>query len=159
MIWWIWILAGVVFAALEILVGGELWLLLIGIAAFGTGMLAAVGLPGPELQILTFAVLLGSAFLVRRRLTPKTRPRVVQGAAALVGEIGTVTRTVGPARSGQVEVRGSTWPALAAEGPDIAPGAGVRVAAVVGIRLRVRPLASETPSPSPNRTAPQDASS
>ncbi len=135
--WLVWVLGGLALVALEIFAGGELWLLLTGIAAILVGLLAAFGLPGPELQLVVFALLLVSVFFLRRRLAPSARSAVPQGSEALVGEIGTVTRWSAQAGMGQVEVRGSSWRAISEA--DLAEDASVRVTAVEGIRLQVEP--------------------
>ena len=66
--WSIWVVAGVVLAALELLAGGELWLLFAGVAAVVVGLLAGLGMTGLAPQFLVFSILAASAFFVRRRL-------------------------------------------------------------------------------------------
>ncbi|MCY4626761.1 MAG: hypothetical protein OXE58_04225, partial [Acidobacteria bacterium] len=88
MAWWIWIGAGIVLALVELLAGGELWLLFAGLAAIIVGLLAGVGMTGLAPQFLVFSSLAASAFFVRRRLTVSADKTPV-GSDSLVGETGT----------------------------------------------------------------------
>ena len=105
MAWWIWIAAGVVLAGLEMLAGGELWLLFAGVAAIVVGLLAGVGVTGLGAQLLVFSVLAVSAFFLRRRLLKPTGAEPV-GSESLVGELGTATSPILPGKTGDAEFRG-----------------------------------------------------
>ncbi len=137
MAWWIWIGAGALLAALELIVGGELWLLLIGLAAVVVGLGAGVGLTALAPQLALFALLAVSVFFLRRRLDtgPAAAPSV--GSESLVGETGTAATEILPNKPGQAEFRGSRWPARAAAGQAIEAGARVRVTRMKGITLFV----------------------
>ena len=138
MAWWIWIGAGIVLALIELLAGGELWLLFAGIAAIVVGLLVGVGMTDLAAQFLVFSVLAVSAFFLRRRLTrPADTGKV--GSESLVGEIGPATSTILPATPGNVEFRGSSWPARSATGDPIEAGTVVRVVRMEGITLFVEP--------------------
>ncbi len=138
MAWWIWIGAGALLAALELLVGGELWLLLIGLAAVIVGLGAGVGLTALAPQLALFALLAVSVFFVRRRLDVGAAAPSV-GSESLVGEIGTAATEILPGKPGQAEFRGSRWPARAATEQAIGAGAPVRVTRMQGITLFVEP--------------------
>ena len=138
MVWWIWLAAGILLALLELLAGGELWLLFAGIAAIVVGLLAGVGMTDLAAQFLVFAVLAVSAFFVRRRLTSSGTAGKV-GSESLVGEIGPAISTILPATPGNVEFRGSSWPARSATGHVIEAGTVVRVVRMEGITLFVEP--------------------
>ena len=138
MAWWIWIGAGIVLALIELLAGGELWLLFAGVAAIVVGLLAGVGMTDLAAQFLVFSVLAVSAFFVRRRLTrPADNGKV--GSESLVGELGPATSTILPATPGNAEFRGSSWPARSATGHAIEAGTVVRVVRMEGITLFVEP--------------------
>ena len=138
MAWWIWIAAGVVLAGLEMLAGGELWLLFAGVAAIVVGLLAGVGVTGLGAQLLVFSVLAISAFFLRRRLLKPTDAEPV-GSESLVGELGTATSPILPGKTGDAEFRGSRWPARTASGSPIESGGAVRVVRMEGITLFVEP--------------------
>ena len=138
MAWWIWIAAGVVLAGLEMLAGGELWLLFAGLAAIIVGLLAGVGVTGLGAQFLVFSALAVSAFFLRRRLLKPTDAEPV-GSESLVGELGTVTSAILPGKTGDAEFRGARWPARTASGNPIESGSTVRVSRMEGITLFVEP--------------------
>lgn len=138
MAWWIWVTGGVVLAALELVAGGELWLLFAGIAAIAVGLLAGVGIDGLGAQFLTFSLFAVSAFFVRRRLTAAVDTGKV-GSDSLVGEIGTASSAIQPGKPGNAEFRGSPWPARTASGRSIESGTSVRVVRMEGITLFVDP--------------------
>lgn len=73
-IWWVWIVAGVALAVLEVLLPGFIFLGF-AIGAVLTGVLVAMGLVGANvpLTILVFAVLSLVAFLVLRRVVGVTK--------------------------------------------------------------------------------------
>ena len=136
MAWWIWIVFGLLLGALEMFVGGALWLLLAGAAAVIVGLLAGIGVSGLPAQGILFAMLLASAFLIRRRLRPS--PERVAGEP-MTGEAGTALSRIGPGAPGAVRMRGTRWPARTAGSGSIRKGAGVRVVRMDGITLFVEP--------------------
>lgn len=138
MAWWIWVTAGIVLAAIELLASGELWLLFAGIAAIIVGLLAGAGMTSLALQFLVFSLLAVSAFFLRRRLAaPVETGRV--GSDSLVGETGTAISAIRPGKPGNADFRGSSWPARAASGQPIESGTSVRVVRMEGITLFVDP--------------------
>ena len=138
MAWWIWVGVGIVLVLLELLAGGELWLLFAGISAIIVGLLAGVGMTDVAAQFLIFSVLAVSAFFVRRRLARPSDTGNV-GSESLVGELGSATSVIGPGKPGNAEFRGSPWPARSATGQPIASGTTVRVVRMEGITLFVEP--------------------
>ncbi len=138
MVWWIWIGAGIVLALVELLAGGELWLLFAGLAAIIVGLLAGLGMTGLAPQFLVFSILAASAFFVRRRLTVSADKTPV-GSDSLVGETGTAASEILPNKPGHAEFRGSRWTARTASGQAIEAGSRVRVARMEGITLFVEP--------------------
>ena len=137
MTWWIWMLAGAALAALELLAGGELWLLLAGVAAVLVGLVALAGVDSLALQLLVFSLLGCSVYLLKSRFLPAGG-----GGASLptlVGETGVAVTEIAPGRTGTAELRGTHWTARSADDRTIAPGAGVRVVWVEGVSLYVEP--------------------
>ncbi|WP_336083846.1 NfeD family protein [Nocardia sp. SSK8] len=108
----VWLIAGIVLAAAEMLTG-DLTLLMLGAAALGTaGVSAAAGLPLWG-DALVFAAISGVLFLgvrpvLRRRFgTPPPNPT---GVDALTGKSALVLEEVA-AHSGQVKLGGEVWTA------------------------------------------------
>ena len=138
MAWWIWVTVGVVLAALELVAGGQLWLLFAGLAAITVGLLAGGGMTWLAAQLLVFSALVVSAFFVKRRfLAPADQSPV--GSDSLVGEIGTAASEISPDKPGHAEFRGSRWKARPASGQRIEAGSSVRVVRMEGIALFVEP--------------------
>jgi membrane-bound serine protease (ClpP class) len=87
--------------------------------------LTAIGVAAP-LAILT-AILVTLAMKARRN-------KVVTGASAMLGLLGTALEDLSP--TGQVMVRGEYWNAMA---PELIPrGAHVRVSGIMGLLLQVK---------------------
>ena len=130
-------LAGAVLAALELLAGGTLWLLLAGLAAMLVGLVAAAGVDSAALQFLIFSLLAASVYLVKSRF-PASGGRDA-AMPTLVGEIGVALTEIAPGKAGKAEFRGTQWTARSADDRTVAPGAGVRVVWVEGVSLYVEP--------------------
>lgn len=130
-------LGGAGLAVLELLAGGELWLLLAGVAAILVGLLALAGVDSLVLQFLAFSLLGCSAYFVKSRLLP------ARGAdpamPTLVGELGVAVTEIAPGKAGTAELRGTHWTARSADDQTVAPGAGIRVVWVEGVSLYVEP--------------------
>ena len=138
MTWWIWMLAGAGLVALELLAGGELWLLLAGLAAVLVGVAALAGVDSVALQLLIFSLLGGSVYLVKSRLLPASA-RPDAGTPTLVGELGVAVTEIAPGKAGTAELRGTSWTARCAGDRAMTPGTGVRVVWVEGVTLYVEP--------------------
>jgi membrane protein implicated in regulation of membrane protease activity len=142
-LWWHWIVFGLILAVGEIVTPGGFFLLFFGSAAIVVGLLDAAGFAGPLwLQLALFSVLsIGSLVLFRGRLQqrlnvgPQLQPEVDQ----LVGEIGTASEDLGPGAIGKVEVRGAAWSARNTSDTALTRGTRCRVLAVSGLMLDVAP--------------------
>lgn len=133
----VWIIAGLVLAALEMVVPG-LVIIWFGIAAVVAGVLAFF-VPSPYIQFGVFVVLSGlmvvfSQRIARRITHPEPEP---VGANRMVGVTGRVIAGISPPDLGRVKIRGDEWRAMAT--CPITAGAEVRVVAVDGTHLVVEP--------------------
>jgi len=137
------ILFGLVLLVLEIKITSFGLLAAGGITSLIFGSLILIDSPVPELQ-LGFAVVLPVTlalstiilFLVRLAVVAQTR-RATTGDVGMLDEIGRALTAIGPGQSGRVLVHGEIWNA-AANAP-VAAGDEVRVTAVTGLKLTVRP--------------------
>ena len=135
---WAWIILGVVLIGLELAAPG-IFLLWLGLAALATGLIdAAVGLSW-QASTLVFAVLSVAAVLLGRAVS---RPAVHRDSAtlnrrdeALVGRVFTLEAPLAGGE-GRIRVDDSSWRVT---GPDLPPGASVRVVRVDGTTLVVEP--------------------
>ncbi|BDG72832.1 NfeD family protein [Roseomonas fluvialis] len=135
----IWILAGLVLLGAETILPG-VFLLWIGIAAVGTGLVLLVGSPPFWVTTSVFVALLagGIAVALRLRAGRHPRPRVNTPDAGLIGRFGVLTDpgSAGP----RVRVGDSDWAArLPRDVADSPAGTRVRVEGVDGTTLVVRP--------------------
>ena len=139
----IWILAGLLLLVAELALPG-IYLLWVGVAAIGTGLLQLVTVPGLELATALFLTLLGGGIWISLRLRRGRRPypQVNTPGSGLVGRMGTLL-PIGEANAGpglRVRVGDSEWQARLPRDhkvPEIATK--VRVEAVDGTTLIVRP--------------------
>jgi membrane protein implicated in regulation of membrane protease activity len=135
----IWILAGLVLLGAETVLPG-VFLLWIGIAALGTGLLLFAVAPPFWVTSAAFVVLLagGIAVALRLRRSRHPRPRVNTPDAGLIGRFGVLTE---PGNAGpRVRVGDSDWAARLPRDLAASPaGTRVRVEGVDGTTLVVRP--------------------
>jgi membrane protein implicated in regulation of membrane protease activity len=141
-VWIIWMLVGIGLLIAEVLVPGA-FLMWIGLAACGTGLVTLAIEPRFELQVVAFAVLaaisLAAGLRLRRRQKQLEHDRQVNTRqAGLAGRSATVLAFHG--REGRVRVGDSDWSARLPPGvPEPTPGATLRVVDVDGTVLIVRP--------------------
>lgn len=109
--WSLWIIAGVVMLAAEILLPFDLHVAFIGVAAIITGLLVFFDLiPELWMQWLVFPVI-GLALLLtlRRRLLAHVHGSTPDRREEMVGESVTMLGDLEPGETGRAEARGSSW--------------------------------------------------
>lgn len=140
MVWWGWMVLGMLLLGAELFViEAEFFLVFLGAAAVLTGLL---GLVVPELpnwgQWLVFAALsLVSMLLFRKRVYRLLRRDVPDMPDDMLREELFLPVGLPSGSSCRVELRGSTWTARNVGPGAIPPGVKVRVVGVDGITLRV----------------------
>ncbi len=134
--WIIWLAAGLALLLLEVLAPGA-FMMWLGLAACGTGLVALASGIGFELQVVTCAVLAAISLSIGLRL--RHRPtRLNTQQAGLAGRSATALSVRG--REGRVRVGDSDWAARVPPGvPEPHEGARLRVEGVDGTVLIVRP--------------------
>lgn len=140
MAWWGWMIAGVGLLGLELLIiDAQFFLVFLGLAAIAVGLVALVGIGGPEwVQWLLFGVLaLIFMFGFRGRLYQKLRGNLPGFDDALVGQVVTLNETLVPGAESRVDFRGSTWRVQNVGTLAIAAGGKARIANADGLLLRV----------------------
>jgi hypothetical protein len=135
----IWILVGLLLLGADTILPG-VFLLWVGLAAVGTGLMLMFAAPPFWLTVSVFILLLGAGIAVALRLrrSEHPRPRVNTPDAGLVGRFGILTE---PGAAGpRVKVGDSDWAArLPRDVADSPAGTRVRVEGVDGTTLVVRP--------------------
>jgi membrane-bound serine protease (ClpP class) len=140
------ILLGIVLLILEVKVTSFGLLGAGGVISLLLGSMMLIDSPLPELQIGLRTILpitLGMSaillFLVRLAVKAQQQPAVT-GTDGMLGEVGQALTSMEPGGVGRVQTHGEIWTATAAE--PISAGETVRVVAVQGLLLTVRPAAS-----------------
>jgi membrane-bound serine protease (ClpP class) len=114
-----------------------------GAVAMVLGAVLLIDSPLPELRIrwsVAIALALPFALITSLLLTLVVQARankVVTGSAGMLGEAGVAVTVLDPA--GKVQVRGEYWDAVAPPGAHLEPGSKVRITAVQGLQLAVKP--------------------
>jgi membrane protein implicated in regulation of membrane protease activity len=134
--WIIWLLAGLALLMLEIHTPGA-FMMWLGLAACGTGLIVLASGIGFELQVVTFGVLAAISLGVGLRF--RHRPvRMITQQAGLAGRSATALMFQG--REGRVRLGDSDWAArVPADVAEPTAGARLRVEGVDGTVLIVRP--------------------
>ena len=137
---WVWMVLGLVLAALELVVPG-VYLIWLAVAALVTGLLTFAFDLSLPMQVIDFVFLsLIAAYSARRLLRDRpiesSDPLLNRRMDRMVGQTGVVTIAIEHG-SGRVHVGDSDW---IASGPDIASGERVRIIGSEGGTLKVEPL-------------------
>ncbi len=152
--WSLWVAAGLLLMAAELLLPG-IFLVWVGAAALGTGLVLAAIPLGLMATAILFILTLAAAIALGLRFRPASMSGLNTPGAGLVGRTGTLLA------GDRARIGDSDWPVRgqgnAAPG---APGAAVRVVAVEGTTLVVRALpppagaaepgAASAPNPGPS---------
>jgi membrane protein implicated in regulation of membrane protease activity len=134
----VWIVAGLILAALEMVIPG-LVIIWFGIAGVVTGILA-IFIHNQYIQFSIFIVLSGVMVVLSQRIARRithAEPEQV-GANRMTNAIGLVVQDIKPPELGRVKVNGDEWRAQA--DTEITRGMKVRVLNVEGTHLQVRRL-------------------
>ena len=141
-LWWHWLVLGLVLAAAELASAGGFYVIFFGLGAIVVGLLAWAGWSGPVwMQVTEFTVIsLGLMALFRQRLLRAVQPLPqAPSIDTLVGEIAIAAEDVPAGAVGRVELRGTGWSARAANGEPIARGSRCVVTRVEGLMLFIVP--------------------
>ncbi len=133
-----WLAAGLVLVVAEMVLPGA-FLLWLGLASIGTGLVCRVATTSFAVQVVIFAVLAPLSIACAMTMRRKSRPANVNTpGSGLVGRHATLLRF--EAGEGRVRVGDSDWPARLAPGAAMpAVDMPLEVVAVDGLVLLVRP--------------------
>jgi membrane protein implicated in regulation of membrane protease activity len=142
MAWWYWIIVGTVLLGLELFaVDAQFFLIFIGAGAIVVGLIGMLGIDLPVwTQWLLFAALSIVAMLtIRRQLYAALRKRPLATVDGDANQRVRIPEELAPGKSMRIEYRGSGWTAINVGERLIPAGEEVRIEAVDGLTLRVRP--------------------
>ena len=142
MIWWYWVVLGLLLAGLEVATPGGVFLLFFGIGALLVGGLAAVGLSGPAwLEWLLFTLFSVGALMFFRapllRLMEARTPRSGD-IDSLRGEVAVAMDGIPAGGLGRAQLRGTVWTARNLGADPITPGERCLVTSVDGLTISIR---------------------
>jgi hypothetical protein len=140
MVWWIWVLGGLVLLVAEVMTPGGFFAVFFGAGAILVGALKGLGWEGPAwAEWLVFTVLSVAALAFFRE--PLMRRFSLSGGKPvdrMEGERALVTEEVAPGGAGKAEMRGASWTARTAGDATLAKGCSCRVERVEGLTLWLR---------------------
>lgn len=141
MLWWIWVLVGLVLLAVEIFTPGGFYVLFFGIGALVVGVLVGVGAGGPDwVQWLLFSVVsIASLAIFRRRLLRRMdMPGPASTIDTLQGEVAVPLEDLAPGAVGKAELRGTAWTAQNVDERPLTRAQRCRVVQTDGLTLKLR---------------------
>ena len=141
MLWWYWVVLGLVLVALELATPGGFFVIFFAIGALAVGALTLAGVIGaPWLQWLLFPVI--AVVLLRLFRQPLLgrmgMHETVDNVDTLVGEVAIAAADIPPGEHGRAELRGAGWSARNVDTATIGARQRCRVVAVRGLTLDLR---------------------
>jgi membrane protein implicated in regulation of membrane protease activity len=140
MLWWQWVMLGIVLLGAEMMVDAEFYLVFLGVSAVSVGLLGIAWTDSPIwVQWVLFSLIsIASLVLFRSKLYTKLRGNVPDYEESLIGEIGIVEADIAVGAEGRIVLRGTTWTARNVGDEALPREARVRVHATSGVAVEVR---------------------
>ena len=140
MVWWQWIVLGIVLLGAEMMVDADFFLVFLGISAVTVGLvdLFWTGSPMWVEWLLFSGISIFALLLFRNKLYAKIRGDTPDRGEGVVGEIGIVEADIEAGGTGRIELRGTTWTARNIGDGVLRQNARARVDAVSGLTVDVR---------------------
>ncbi len=139
MLWWYWMLLGLVLVAIEMMTPGGFYLLFFGLSALIIGTLVGVEMVDVDwLQWLLFSGLAVSFLLVGRKplvALVKRKASDMPDLDSMAGELAIPLEPLGIGETGRAELRGTTWTAKNVGPTPLAKGQRGKVTHVEGLTL------------------------
>ena len=114
MLWWHWLVIGLILVALEMAASGGFYVIFFGVAALTIAALHALNVAGPVwLQLALFSgISVGSLLFFRGPLLRWMRlDEPGKDVDSLVGDTAVPVEEIGPGAVGRAELRGTVWSA------------------------------------------------
>ncbi len=141
MVWWYWMVLGLILLGAEMTTPGGFYIIFFGLSSLVVGTLAGLELVTTDwLQWLLFsAIAVGSLLIFRGPLMAalKKGPEGSLPVDTIVGEVALALGPIAAGESGKVELRGTTWSAKNVGSVSLAKGQRGRVSQVEGLTLLI----------------------
>ena len=140
MIWWYWILLGLLLAAIELATPGGFFFIFFAVSALLVGLLELLHvLESDALQWGFFSILslVCLAFFRKPLLQWMNRGEKADTVDTLVGELAVAAAPIASGEHGRAEVRGAQWSVRNVDRFALAAGERSRVVAVRGLELDI----------------------
>ncbi len=140
MVWWLWLLFGLVLLILEVQAFGNFYLMFFGVGALLVGFLSALDLvSAPWLEWVLFTAFSVTLLaLVRSRILQSMGTTASSKVDSLVGETAIVLDDIASNAVGKAELRGTTWTARNDGATSLPKGSRCRVERVEGLTIGIR---------------------
>jgi membrane protein implicated in regulation of membrane protease activity len=142
MIWWYWVLLGLVLAAIELATPGGFFFIFFAVAALLVGLVEVAGiLETDAIQWVLFtAISVACLAFFRKPLLERMHMGEAKDTVdSMVGELATAADAIPSGQYGRAALRGSTWTVRNVDPLPIGAGERCRVVAVRGLELDIRP--------------------
>ena len=139
MIWWYWILLGLLLAAIELATPGGFFFMFFAVSALLIGVLDLLNiLEADAIQWALFSILslVCLAFFRKPLLERMNRDARPDTGGSLIGEL--AGAAIASGQHGRAEVRGAIWTARNIDAVPVESGERCRVVAVRGLELDIR---------------------
>ncbi len=141
MVWWYWMVLGLVLLGAEMTTPGGFYIIFFGLSAILVGTLAGLEIATTDwLQWLLFSVIaVGSLLLFRGPLMARLKQGPGDAAAidSMVGETVIPLAPIAAGETGKAELRGTTWSAKNIGSSPLAKGQRGKVSRVDGLTLLI----------------------
>lgn len=139
MIWWYWMLLGLLLLGAEMMTPGGFYMLFLGLSALSVGTLAGLELVQADwLQWLLFSgIAVASLLIGRRPLLAMTKPTASEmpDIDSMAGEVAIPLEALAVGATGKAELRGTTWTAKNVGTRPLGKGQRGKVTHVEGLTL------------------------
>ena len=142
MIWWYWILLGLVLLVVELATPGGFFFMFFAISALLVGLLELTGIVTTDwIQWVLVSILsVGCLAFFRKPLLERMRAGESTAVVdSLIGEVAVAATTIPSGQYGRAELRGSMWNARNVDDGMLSAGDRCRVVAVRGLEIDIRP--------------------
>jgi len=144
MVWWHWLVIGLVLAAAELISPGGFYMLFLGLAGLIVGAILGIGVPMVTwvqvvvFCVISFAMLALFRWKLQKRLMRQPSSAGLSQVPEMTGEIAIPLEDIEVDVIGKVELRGTSWTARPTV-EAVRKGQRCRVVRVEGLTLFIRP--------------------